>query len=259
MTKLADGVYQVGTPAHGGLYMLPSAVAAIPDDVGAAFMHGCAWAEEDCEAAITLAILHHRGKVPTDQLGMPAVAMCEQALQTARQFDGYRAAVPHLTEALQAATKESAEASAAARVPSESRQAVYTDGCARPNPGPGGWAVVWIEDGKVHKEAHGHEREATTNNRMELQALIEAFKMLPTSAEVVIFSDSELAVNTITEWGPAWERRGWTRKGGPIKNLDLVQRVVGLAREHPNCTVEWIPGHAGNRWNEYVDELANRR
>ena len=110
VSKLADGVYQVGTPAHGGLYMLPSAVAAIPDDVGAAFMHGGTWAEEDCEAAIALAILHQRGKVPTDQLGIPAVAMCEQALRTARQFAEYGAAVPHLREALEQATKDAAEA-----------------------------------------------------------------------------------------------------------------------------------------------------
>ena len=140
----------------------------------------------------------------------------------------------------------------------KSRQAVYTDGCARPNPGPGGWAVVWVENDEIREESQGRERETTTNNRMELQALIEAFKILPTNAELVIFSDSELAVMTITEWAAAWERRGWRRKGGPIKNLDLVQKVIGLARAHPKCTVRWTRGHAGNRWNEYADELANR-
>ena len=118
VSKLADGVYQVGTPAHGGLYMLPSAVAAIPDDVGAAFMHGGTWAEEDCEAAIALAILHHRGKVATEKLGMPAIAVYKQALRTARQFPEYRAAVPHLREALEQATKETAEAPRTAQSPS---------------------------------------------------------------------------------------------------------------------------------------------
>ena len=93
---------------------------------------------------------------------------------------------------------------------------------------------------------------------MELQALINAFKILPTNARMVIFSDSELAVKTVSEWAPVWERRGWRRKRGAIKNLDLVQEVVALAKAHPDCTVRWIRGHDGNKWNEYADDLANR-
>ena len=138
------------------------------------------------------------------------------------------------------------------------QQAVYTDGCARPNPGPGGWAAVWVENNQIRKEAYGHEPQPTTNNRMELRALIEAFKILPGDAQLMIFSDSELSVKTVNEWAPAWKRRGWRRKSGPIKNLDLVQQVVALAKAHPKCTVRWTRGHAGNRWNEHADELANR-
>ena len=132
---------------------------------------------------------------------------------------------------------------------------VFTDGGASPNPGPGGWGVVWVEDGRVVRQAHGHEPR-TTNNRMELRALIEAFGMLPADAEIDVFSDSELCVNTITRWAPAWERAGWKRKAGPVKNLELVRELLALRRAHPGCGLKWTAAHAGNRWNEYADSLA---
>ena len=132
---------------------------------------------------------------------------------------------------------------------------VFTDGSAVPNPGPGGWGVVWVEDGRIVRQAHGHEPR-TTNNRMELRALIEAFTMLPSDAKADVLSDSELCVNTITRWAPAWERAGWKRKTGPIKNLELVQELLGLYRAHPRCRLRWTAAHAGNRWNEYADSLA---
>ena len=132
---------------------------------------------------------------------------------------------------------------------------VFTDGSAVPNPGPGGWGVVWVEDGRIVRQAHGHEPD-TTNNRMELRALIEAFTMLPADAEVAVLTDSELCVNTITRWAPAWERAGWKRKSGPIKNLEMVRKLLALYRAHPGCRLRWTAAHTGNRWNEYADSLA---
>jgi len=132
---------------------------------------------------------------------------------------------------------------------------VFTDGSASPNPGRAGWGVVWVEDGKVVAERHGHEKHST-NNRMELTALIEAFKLLPEDAALTIFTDSRLCVDTILKWAPSWEKKGWTKKGGDIKNLELVQELLALYRAHPDCALEWIAAHTGNRWNEYADSLA---
>lgn len=132
---------------------------------------------------------------------------------------------------------------------------VFTDGSSIPNPGPGGWGAVWVEGGEVREERHGHEA-STTNNRMELTALIEAYRMLPADARVPVFTDSRLCVDTITRWAPAWERKGWKRKGEPLKNLDLVKELLRLYRAHPGCPLEWIAAHSGYRWNEYADSLA---
>ena len=132
---------------------------------------------------------------------------------------------------------------------------VFTDGSAVPNPGRGGWGVVWVEGGEVRAQRHGHE-EYTTNNRMELTALIEAYKLLPDDAAEVIRTDSRLCVDTITKWAPNWERKGWKKKSGEIKNLELVQELLALYRAHPGCELEWIAAHAGNRWNEYADSLS---
>lgn len=135
------------------------------------------------------------------------------------------------------------------------KEGVFTDGSAIPNPGPGGWGVVWVEQGRIVREAHGAEDD-TTNNRMELQALIEAYRMLPEDAEIAVHTDSRLCVDTITKWAPGWERKGWTKKGGPIKNLERVQELLALYRAHPRCPLRWIAAHSGFRWNEYADSLA---
>lgn len=132
---------------------------------------------------------------------------------------------------------------------------VFTDGSSVPNPGPGGWGAVWVQDGQVAQALHGYDGD-TTNNRMELTALIEAYKMLPIDAQVTLYTDSRLCVDTITKWAPGWERKGWKKKGGEIKNLELVQELLALFRTHPECSLEWIAAHAGNRWNEYADSLA---
>ena len=133
---------------------------------------------------------------------------------------------------------------------------VFTDGSCEGNPGPGGWGVVWVEDDRVIAEKHGRD-PATTNNRMELRALITAFQMLPADAAITVYSDSELCVKTVNEWAAGWEQRGWRRKTGPIANLELVQELWALKQAHPRVRVQWIRAHDGSRWNEYADALAN--
>ena len=142
-----------------------------------------------------------------------------------------------------------------AKYDSGPRDGVFTDGSSVPNPGPGGWGVVWVADGEIVAQAHGSE-EDTTNNRMELQALVEAFKMLSEDAEVTVHSDSRLCIDTITKWAPGWERKGWKKKGGEIKNLERVKELLTLYRAHPHCRLKWIEAHTGHRWNEYADCLA---
>jgi ribonuclease HI len=132
---------------------------------------------------------------------------------------------------------------------------VFTDGSASPNPGPGGWGAVYVLDDEIVAEAHGHE-EHTTNNRMELTALFAALDLVPQGTAATVYSDSNLAVRTINEWASGWEKRGWRRKTGEVENLDLVRAVYENWRSELRLT--WIKGHAGYRWNEYADKLANR-
>lgn len=124
-----------------------------------------------------------------------------------------------------------------------------------PNPGPGGWGAVYVVAGEIVEEAHGHDPD-TTNNRMELTALIHGAALVPSGVAAEVFTDSRLAVQTITEWAAGWERRGWKRKSGPVENLDLVQTVYRLYRDRPELDLQWIAGHSGARWNEYADALA---
>ena len=91
---------------------------------------------------------------------------------------------------------------------------IFTDGSCDPNPGPGGWGWVWVEKGEILDQGHGRER-ATTNNRMELQALIEALQTLPGDRDLEVYSDSQLCVNTINEWAQGWEKRGLETQGRP--------------------------------------------
>lgn len=132
---------------------------------------------------------------------------------------------------------------------------VFTDGSCTPNPGPGGWGAVWVEGGEVRAELCGHEPD-TTNNRMELKALVEAYRMLPDDVDVTVHSDSNLCVQTVNQWAPGWAARGWKRKSGPIANLDLVQELWALVQERPRIRLQWIEAHTGHRWNEYADALA---
>ena len=139
--------------------------------------------------------------------------------------------------------------------PSTSRTVIiYTDGACDPNPGPGGWAAVLLF-GSHRKEIYGNE-ENTTNNRMELQATIEALLHLKSSCEVELHTDSEYIQKGITEWMSRWQARGWrTSKKRPVANQDLWMRLVSAMKPH-KVHWKWVKGHAGNLLNEHVDTLA---
>jgi ribonuclease HI len=147
--------------------------------------------------------------------------------------------------------------------PFDPQTGVFTDGACAGNPGPGGWGAVYVVDGEVIDEAHGFDPD-TTNNRMELRALIEGLKLVPEGASITVYSDSNLAVQTINEWASGWEARGWQRKkagadGSRVpKNLDLVKAAYFGFKARPEVDLQWIKGHADLTWNEYADGLANR-
>src|SRR5690606_7565772 len=127
----------------------------------------------------------------------------------------------------------------------------YTDGSASPNPGPGGFAV--IKDGKPH--ILGSEKDST-NIRMEGKALIAALSDAD-GEPCEIYTDSEFWINVITKWAPGWESKGWVKKGGEIKNLDLVKEAFQLFQES-QAELVWVRGHSSNELNELADEWANR-
>ncbi len=128
---------------------------------------------------------------------------------------------------------------------------LWTDGSANPNPGPGGFAV--IEKGKP--VVLGAE-EKSTNIRMEGLALIAAIEYAAGEA-CEIHSDSEFWINVVTKWAPGWERSGWKKKSGEIKNLDLVKKLCQLYRENP-VELVWVRGHVGTEYNELADMWANK-
>jgi ribonuclease HI len=134
---------------------------------------------------------------------------------------------------------------------------IYTDGACKGNPGPGGWGA-WLSSSAGHeKELWGGEA-LTTNNRMELTAVIEALAALKRHSQVVIHTDSQYVRQGITEWIHNWKKRGWkTADHKPVKNVDLWQRLEALAAAH-KVQWRWVKGHAGDPGNERADELANR-
>lgn len=132
---------------------------------------------------------------------------------------------------------------------------IYTDGACRGNPGPGGWGVILSYKGTT-KELYGGERE-TTNNRMELMAVIRALEALTKPCQVQINSDSKYVLQGITEWLPNWKKRGWkTANKGTVKNEDLWRRL-DIARERHQVNWQWVKGHSGDQGNERADQLAN--
>jgi len=133
---------------------------------------------------------------------------------------------------------------------------IYTDGACKGNPGPGGWGAL-LRFGERERELYGGE-PATTNNRMELTAVIEALAALKRPSAVEVYTDSQYVRNGITEWLAQWKRRGWrTADGKPVKNVDLWQALEREAGRH-EITWHWVRGHAGHDGNERADELANR-
>ncbi len=132
---------------------------------------------------------------------------------------------------------------------------VFTDGSCAGNPGPGGWGAVRVEEGRVVSQRHAAD-PATTNNRMELTAIIEGLRMVAPHEALPVFSDSQLVVNTLTKWAAGWEARGWKRKEGEVKNLDLVREAFALVRARPRVRIQWIRAHDGSLWNEYADSLS---
>lgn len=128
----------------------------------------------------------------------------------------------------------------------------YTDGSASPNPGPGGFSV--IKNGIPH--ILGSEAGETTNIRMEGMAIDAALKDA-NGEHCQIYTDSEFWINVITKWAPGWEEKGWKKKGGEIKNLDIVQSVYPRYKES-QATLTWVRGHEGDEGNELADEWANK-
>ncbi len=138
----------------------------------------------------------------------------------------------------------------------DSRVEMYTDGACRGNPGPGGWGVL-LRYGDHERSLCGGEAE-TTNNRMELLAVIEGLSALQRPCTVTITSDSTYVLKGIQEWMPNWKRRGWkTAAKKPVKNADLWQRLDALTASH-RIDWHWVKGHSGHRENEIADQLANR-
>lgn len=134
-----------------------------------------------------------------------------------------------------------------------SHVAIYTDGACDPNPGVGGWAAILLCKEQV-KELSGGERD-TTNNQMEMTAAIRGLEALTRPCKVTLLTDSQYLQKGITEWLPNWKRRNWKRSGGAVKNLDLWQRLDELTQTH-QVTWKWVPGHAGEPFNERCDQLA---
>jgi ribonuclease HI len=133
---------------------------------------------------------------------------------------------------------------------------IYTDGACKGNPGVGGWGVL-LKLGEVEKELFGGEA-LTTNNRMELTAVIEALSALKRPTRVRLHTDSQYVQKGISEWIESWKRRGWkTADKQPVKNVDLWQKLDAVAARHDVQWV-WVRGHSGHDGNERADALANR-
>jgi ribonuclease HI len=132
---------------------------------------------------------------------------------------------------------------------------IYTDGACRGNPGPGGWAAL-LRIGEHEREISGAEA-LTTNNRMELTAVIRALEALKRPVEARLYTDSEYVRRGVNEWLSAWKARGWrTAERKPVKNQDLWQQLDELRMPH-RIEWHWVPAHAGVSDNERVDRLAN--
>ncbi len=132
---------------------------------------------------------------------------------------------------------------------------IYSDGSCNPNPGPGGWAAVLLFPDQPPHELTGSEPQ-TTNNRMELQAALEALQSLTQPHQILLYTDSQYLRQGITEWLPNWQKRQWqTIDKRAVLNQDLWQLLATQQARH-QITWQWLKGHAGDKWNERVDKLA---
>ena len=133
---------------------------------------------------------------------------------------------------------------------------IYTDGACRGNPGPGGWGALLIYK-DADKTIYGGEKN-TTNNRMEMTAIIEALKIVKMDCDITLYTDSKYVMDGITKWLPNWKKKGWmTSNKKPVKNKDLWQVLEESISKH-NIEWRWVKGHAGIPGNEKADELANQ-
>ena len=131
---------------------------------------------------------------------------------------------------------------------------IYTDGACTGNPGPGGWGAILMYKGSS-KELSGFDK-MTTNNRMELIAVISALEALNKQCQVDLYTDSQYVSNAINlGWLESWQKKDWKRKGGEIKNIDLWIKLTPLLKKH-KVTFIWVKGHADNEFNNRCDEIA---
>ena len=131
---------------------------------------------------------------------------------------------------------------------------IYTDGACLGNPGKGGWGAILLYKG--HKKEISGSKADTTNNQMELKAVIEALKHIKKSLKIIIYTDSTYVKDGITSWILSWKRNGWkTANKKPVKNAELWQELDSLAMSH-QIEWRWVKAHNGNKYNELVDELA---
>lgn len=133
---------------------------------------------------------------------------------------------------------------------------IHTDGACRGNPGPGGWGAT-LEHGDKQRQLYGGELD-TTNNRMELTAVIKALEALKFKCQIELYTDSKYVLQGITEWMANWKKRNWRTAGKkPVKNVDLWQKLDALVIEH-DINWHWVKGHSGHPGNELADQLANK-
>ena len=138
---------------------------------------------------------------------------------------------------------------------------LFTDGACSGNPGPGGWACLLVvtKDGKRHEKLISGGDKSTTNNRMEMQAVLEGFKALKRPCEVKVVSDSKYVIDGITKWVHGWKKRGWKKADKkPVLNKEIWQALVDEEARH-TVSYEWVKGHSGHPENDRVDEEACRQ
>jgi len=133
----------------------------------------------------------------------------------------------------------------------------FTDGGCRGNPGVGAWAFLLVDATSRHALERADGEPETTNNRMEMSAAIQALRAVKSPGKrILVLSDSKYLIGCCTEWMEGWKAKGWKRKGGPLKNLDLLQQLDELITTH-RVEWRWVAGHSGHDGNEHVDRLAN--